>query len=876
MLVPAGQAAAGSGPVIDVWYGTDQYFGHIGIPQVWVNVLGKVSDSDGIQSLTYSLNGGPSFGLSIAPTNKRRIYNPGDFNVEIDNDDLINGLNTITLRAVDNLGNETIKHVNVHFESTNYWPETFSIDWSSAFDIQDVTQVVDGLWTLEADSIRPVEQGYDRLVAIGDILWQDYEITVPITIHGIDSRGYDSPSNSPAVGLVLRWQGHYAWDSSQPRWGWWPLGSIGRYRLYPPEGTGTTRLELIDNEGNWLAGVPRYLDFETPYVFKMRVETPPGEGAVYSLKVWEQGTTEPPTWDLSAQETLPDFESGSILLFSHHVDASFGDVSIISLSGTDTIPPQVTNISVVPQETTTSITWTTNEPANSQVLYGQTTSYEIGNVQDASFVTSHSVTLSGLSPDTVYHFMAISADRDGNSTASGNQTFLTLSPDNIPPSISNIRVMPGTIGATVTWTTDEPATNLVDYGPTSAYEDGVVEDGTLDTSHSITLTGLTPDSTYHYQVTSADGSGNSTTSVDLTFDTLIIPSDPSGIVSDDFSSLNLNANLWTFTDPFSLADLSMTGSQAVISLPQGLSHDPWTSNNAARIIQLCNDADFEVDVKFESEVLQKYQIQGIMVQQDNGNYLRFDVYSTGSSIRAFAGRITNSSPQGIYNRSVGSTTHTYQPVRRQGATWTSIYSSDGTTCITAGSFTDGLTPTGIGPYIGNYYPGDKAPAFTGIIDYFFNTASPIVPEDPSVGQYILTTQAIGNGTVIQVPDKMFYSAGEVVELSAFSDPGWIFSGWEGDLSGNQNPVQLTIMGDQTVTAVFGVDEDRVAPTITNIQVSPGSTGATVTWTTDEPALSRVDYGPSTAYEDGFVEDGTLVTFHSMTLTGLSPDSTYHY
>ena len=243
----------------------------------------------------------------------------------------------------------------------------------------------------------------------------------------------------------------------------------------------------------------------------------------------------------------------------------------------------------------------------------------------------------------------------------------------------------------------------------------------------MTLTGLTPDSTYHYQVTSTDGSGNSASSVDMPFDTLMIPSDPSGIISDNFNNSSLNTNLWTFINPLGLADLTMTGFQAVMSLPQGLSHDPWTSNDAARIMQSCNDADFEVEVKFESEVLERYQMQGIVVQQNNGNYLRFDVYSTGSSVRAFAGRITNDSPRGLYNRSVGSTTPPYQRVMRQGSTWTHSYSFDGTNWITAGSFTDGLMSTEIGPYIGNYYPGDNAPAFTGIIDYFLNTVLPIVP-----------------------------------------------------------------------------------------------------------------------------------------------------
>ena len=40
-------------PVIDIWYGTSQVFGNPGLAQRWVNILGNVSDPDGIQDLTY-------------------------------------------------------------------------------------------------------------------------------------------------------------------------------------------------------------------------------------------------------------------------------------------------------------------------------------------------------------------------------------------------------------------------------------------------------------------------------------------------------------------------------------------------------------------------------------------------------------------------------------------------------------------------------------------------------------------------------------------------------------------------------------------------------------------------------------------------------
>ena len=48
-----------------------------------------------------------------------------------------------------------------------------------------------------------------------------------------------------------------------------------------------------------------------------------------------------------------------------------------------------------------------------------------------------------------------------------------------------------TSGATVTWTTDEPASLQVEYGTTTAYGSATTLDTTLATSHSQPLTGLT-------------------------------------------------------------------------------------------------------------------------------------------------------------------------------------------------------------------------------------------------------------------------------------------------------------------------------------------------------------------------------------------------
>jgi hypothetical protein len=70
------------------------------------------------------------------------------------------------------------------------------------------------------------------------------------------------------------------------------------------------------------------------------------------------------------------------------------------------------------------ISWTTNIVADSTVEYGTTTAYGSTGPYNATLTTSHSVTLSGVSPSTQYHFEVISAVT-GSSTTSGDNTFTT-------------------------------------------------------------------------------------------------------------------------------------------------------------------------------------------------------------------------------------------------------------------------------------------------------------------------------------------------------------------------------------------------------------------------------------------------------------------
>ena len=116
-MLAAVPAIAQDSPVIDVWYGATQQFGHIGDPQPWANILGNVSDADGISSLVYSLNSGPDVNLTVGPDG-RRLQSSGDFNIDLATADLVDGANDVVITAIDNdsPAQQTVVTVTVNYD----------------------------------------------------------------------------------------------------------------------------------------------------------------------------------------------------------------------------------------------------------------------------------------------------------------------------------------------------------------------------------------------------------------------------------------------------------------------------------------------------------------------------------------------------------------------------------------------------------------------------------------------------------------------------------------------------------------------------------------------------------------------------------------
>ena len=188
--------------------------------------------------------------------------------------------------------------------------------------------------------------------------------------------------------------------------------------------------------------------------------------------------------------------------------------------GADETPPVISSVLASNiTETSVTITWTTDEPATSQVECGLTTSYGSATTMEVDLVTSHSVSLSGLDPDTTYHYRVKSRDGAGNERAWGDFTLTTAKPNEAPDRPSNVSPTDGATDVDLTPTLTSSAFSDPDAGDThtasqwqitaasgdhssSVYDSGT--DGTNLTSVTISLGTLDNAITYYWRVRHQD------------------------------------------------------------------------------------------------------------------------------------------------------------------------------------------------------------------------------------------------------------------------------------------------------------------------------------------------------------------------------------
>jgi hypothetical protein len=214
----------------------------------------------------------------------------------------------------------------------------------------------------------------------------------------------------------------------------------------------------------------------------------------------------------------------------------------------------------------------------------------------------------------------------------------------------------------------------------------------------------------------------------------------SALLSDDFNIATTEPNpVWRFYDPYDTTNrdndpgeskLIFDGTNALIDVPKGLAHDLWKtnkSNKAPRLLQPAPDTDFKFEVKFETVPKVKHQLQGIVVQQTDDIFLRFDVFYNSSGVHLFVAYVDAISGTVTIYRSIALTdSPNYRQVIRTGDNWTFRYSSDGINWTDTGTFIQGLAVTEVG-----FFAGTEGvnPQFLSSVDYFIDLDEPINDND---------------------------------------------------------------------------------------------------------------------------------------------------
>jgi hypothetical protein len=221
-------------------------------------------------------------------------------------------------------------------------------------------------------------------------------------------------------------------------------------------------------------------------------QTAPGSAANTSVTLNDTNPTSD-RWNLSAVEIRP----GS------------PDVTVPSAPG---------NLGATAQNSNqVSLTWSASTDdvgvAGYDVLRGGAV---IGTATGTSYLDN------SVSPSTAYSYTVEAYDAAGNVSGPSNVADVTTpAASATPPVITGIGTSAiSTTAVTISWTTDIPSSSQVRYGPTTAYGQSSPLDLTQVTSHAQTLTGLTPGTTYHFEVQSTGSAGNTATSGDTTVSTL--------------------------------------------------------------------------------------------------------------------------------------------------------------------------------------------------------------------------------------------------------------------------------------------------------------------------------------------------------------------
>lgn len=142
-----------------------------------------------------------------------------------------------------------------------------------------------------------------------------------------------------------------------------------------------------------------------------------------------------------------------------------------------------------------------------------------------------------------------------------------------------------------------------------------------------------------------------------------------------------------------------------------------------------------------------------------------------------------------------------------------------------------------------------------------------------------TTDKLANSTVGFSEDQSYDE--EVGEPSMVTDHSITLDNLDENTQYYFKIKSSTIIGETTENENPGTNNfttliDTTPPVISNVLAVTSLDGAGITWSTNEPSTSQVEYGLTTSYGDITAIDNNLVYGHGVQLDSLNPNTPYHY
>ena len=518
-------------------------------------------------------------------------------------------------------------------------------------------------------------------------------------------------------------------------------------------------------------------------------------------------------------------------------------------TGPDEQAPQISNIQI--SEITTEsarISWQTNEAATTQLAWGVSSSYGNLTTLENNNVQQHSVVLTDLTPNTVYHFQALSEDAAGNAGRSDDQSFSTFPIDETGPTVSNVVVSAVTpTTAIISFQSNEPGHSQIEYGLNTSYGAKTAFSTTLSTAHQHILSGLTANAAYHFRVIARDEQGNLSTSGDFSFTTQA--------VSIFTQRMNVGGEAYTGTD----------GREWAADRVYEKGSFGYLGNNIGTSVEMDSIAGTEDDILYQTS---HYRVSAVrFTVPENGLYL-VQLHFAETYYKEPGKRIFNVL---IEDQMIHPGLDVFNEVGHDSA-FVSIHEVE---------VTDGIVDID----------------FTRILENPSICAVEVVSVDPTIDETAPVLSNISAASVSVTTATIKWQTNEPADAKVEFGTDAHYGSSVGpngtnatthsidlsDLQANTTYHYRVISKDAAANEARSSDltfttlaQDETPPVISNVEITAiTATGAEVSWETNEAATSKLEYGEDTDYGKIAGDDNKLATSRKVSLSSLQPNTTYH-